>query len=260
MSLVIMHASFAIAEEVIIDEAIIVRTEYEFSEGLSFETQAYTDAPNKESTVYVEYPRFYYGSKEIYDNNGYDDNVYRRVNDLNWLIDNFIFRKTMWFPFREGFDKPYENVLQCAVTLIHEKVISIVFWGVFHNIGQRHDNMIYTLNIELATMRDLDFADMFEVNPDFVDMFFESAQFPTDPDTTPYGNDTDNFVIRMTNLERSAFDFYPDRVSLDSLYYLKPDGVVFILPEGHASGDHFEAFIEYDKLVPFYLDSNPLHD
>lgn len=195
----------------------------------------YTDAPNVNSSVYVEYPFFY--SKDlsmlntiIYDKAitlGTDDSI--TENSVTGLISNY----------------------QVAVTLQNSKVVSMVFWGSSYFTNSQHPwSSLVGFTVDLLTMEEIKLSDLFPLDDiEFRKTFFEHAVFPGEP-VTSY--DEENF--------EAFFPRYPYHLPLENIYnydgnfYLKPEGVVISRAATHATGnDHMEALLTYDFAEPYYL-------
>lgn len=195
----------------------------------------YTDAPNVNSSVYVEYPYFY--SKDlsklntvIYDKVitlGTDDSI--TANSATGLVSNY----------------------QAAVTLQNSKVVSMVFWGSSYFTNSQHPwSSLVGFTVDLLTMEEIKLSELFPLEDiEFRKTFFEHAVFPGEP-VTSY--DEENF--------EAFFPRYPYHLPLENIYnydgnfYLKPEGVVISRAATHATGnDHMEALLTYDFAEPYYL-------
>lgn len=202
----------------------------------SYSMLLYTEAPNQNSSIKIEYPSFA-GSKA--------DRLNALINDK---IQKLAQIDTSFFPSDTGLTIDYQS----AVTLLNEKIASIIFWGSVSMEGGAYpmDNLI-TLNIDLESMEEITFEDLYTVNTDFLNTFFDKAFFPTDP-VTSYDEAGFGEMLKLQSPEYQSVDPFsiPGNVSC----FLKADGIVLSMPAVHATGnDHFEAQLKYDDIQQFYL-------
>lgn len=196
----------------------------------------YTEEPNSNSSIKIEYPYF-------------TGNHFDTVNALIYgKVQNLAQIDTSFFPADAGLTLDYKS----AVTLLNSKAVSIIFWGETSMEGGAYptDNLI-TFNIDLETMEEITFEDLYTVNTDFVNIFFERAVFPVNP-VTSYDETNFGEMLKLQTPEYQSVDPFsiPGNVSC----FLKPDGIVLSMPAVHATGnDHFEAQLKYDDIQQFYL-------
>lgn len=206
------------------------------AEKVSYSMLLYTEAPNQNSSIKIEYPSFA-GSKA--------DRLNALINDK---IQKLAQIDTSFFPSDTGLTIDYQS----AVTLLNEKIASIIFWGPVSMEGGAYpmDNLI-TLNIDLESMEEITFEDLYTVNTDFINTFFDKAFFPTNP-VTSYDEAGFGEMLKLQSPEYQSVDPFsiPGNVSC----FLKADGIVLSMPAVHATGnDHFEAQLKYDDIQQFYL-------
>lgn len=110
---------------------------------------------------------------------------------------------------------------------------------------------IIPFNIDLRTMEEISFGDLYATKEDFQKIFFEKAYFPTDPITS---GDEVSFA-EMLKLQSPEYQSVsPFSISGNVRCFLKPNALVLSMPSVHASGsDHFEAQINYEDIEDFYL-------
>jgi hypothetical protein len=204
------------------------------SEG--YKMSVYTEAPNKNSSIKIEYP--------IFSGNGFDalnTLVYVKVQGLA-KID------TALFPSDTGLTIDYQS----AVTLQNSKIISIVFWGSSYIEGSAYPvNNLIPLNVDLQSMEEITLKDLYTTSADFEKVFFDKAFFPTNP-ITSYDKASFPEMLKLQSPEYQTVDPFsiPDNVSC----FLKPDGIVLSMPAVHATGcDHLEAQLKYSDIQQFYL-------
>ncbi|MDR1770758.1 MAG: hypothetical protein LBS02_08980 [Hungatella sp.] len=206
------------------------------SSAQTYTMSVYTEAPNKNSSIKIQYPSF--------SGNGFDA--------LNALIYNKVqsFAKidTSLFSGNTGLTIDYQS----AVTLQNSKIVSIVFWGSSYIEGGAYpvSNLI-TLNIDLQSLKEITFKDLYTTNAGFEKVFFNKAFFPENP-ITSYDKASFPEMLWLQSPEYQTVDPFsiPDNVSC----FLKPDGIVLSMPAVHATGsDHFEAQLKYSDIQQFYL-------
>lgn len=196
----------------------------------------YTEAPNPNSSIKIEYPYF-------------SGNNFDSVNELVYdKVQNLAQIDTSFFPGDAGLTLDYKS----AVTLLNNKAVSIIFWGLRSIEGGAYptDNLI-TLNIDLESMEEITFEDLYAVDGDFINIFFERAFFPVNPVTSC---DEVSFeeMLKLQTPEYQSAD--PFSISGNVSCFLKPDGIVLSMPAVHATGnDHFEAQLKYNDIQQFYL-------
>lgn len=138
--------------------------------------------------------------------------------------------------------------LDCAVTLQTRRMLSIAFWGeAYLDGGAYPQNVLFTLNLDLASMKELAAADLFDLGNGFMAMFLAQAAYPGEPVT---GYDEELFPGGLAQQQATAAEFgdavwIPEGVR----FYCKPAGVVFSVPAIHATGsDHFDGLLTYEQL------------
>lgn len=196
----------------------------------------YTEAPNKNSSIKIQYPSF----------SGSD------LEELNALVYNKVqlFAKidTSLFSSDTGLNIDYQS----AVTLQNSKIISIVFWGSSYTKDSAYPmNNLSSLNVDLQTMKEITLKDLYTTDADFEKVFFDKAFFPANP-ITSYDEASFPDMLKLQTPEYQTVDPFslPDNVSC----FLKPDGIVLSMPAVHATGsDHFEAQLKYSDIQQFYL-------
>ena len=140
---------------------------------------------------------------------------------------------------------------QCAVTLYNNKMASVVFWGYsFVETAVHHYNDLISLNIDLATLQEVKLIDVYTINKDFENTFFEKAYFPTKPLTSYDVTLFSEMLLLQTDQYTATSPFsYPEGVQC----FFKPEGVVLSMGAVHASGnDHFEAQLSYKDIEKFF--------
>lgn len=194
----------------------------------------YTEAPNKNSSVEIQYPQFK-------NNDALNAMVYDKVQSLA-QIDTSLFSS----------DARLNIDYQADVTLNNNKVVSIIFWGPssIDDAAYSTSNLI-TMNVDLHSMKELNLKDLYTTNADFQAVFFEKAMFPENP-VTSYDKASFPEMLKLQSPEYQTVD--PFSIEGNVKFFLKPDGIVFSLPAVHATGsDHFEAQLKYSDIQQFYL-------
>lgn len=203
----------------------------------TYSMMLYTEAPNQNSTIKIEYPSF---SR----NDALNTLVYNKVHSLAQI-------DTALFPNDAGLSIDYQS----TVTLLNSKAVSIIFWGLSSIEGGAYPvNYLVSLNIDVESMKEITFEDLYTANTDFTNIFFEKAFFPTEP-ITSYDKDGFGEMLKLQSPKYQTVD--PFSISGNISFFLKPDGIVLSMPAIHATGnDHFEAQLKYDDIQQFYLLQN----
>jgi len=202
----------------------------------TYKILVYTEAPNKDSSIKIQYPSF--------SGNGFD-----ALNTLiNHKVQSFAKIDTSLFSSDTGLTIDY----QTAVTLQNSKIVSIVFWGSSYAEGGAYPiNNLVPLNIDLQSLKEITLKDLYAANADFEKVFFDKAFFPENP-ITSYDKTSFPVMLKLQSPDYQTIDPFsiPDNVSC----FLKPDGIVLSMPAVHATGcDHFEAQLKYSDIQQFYL-------
>lgn len=194
----------------------------------------YTEAPNKNSSIKIEYPQFN-------DNDALNTLINDKVKGLAQI-------DTSLFSGDASLNVDYKS----EVTLNNNKVVSIIFWGSSYIDDAAYPSSdLITLNIDLRSMKDLTLKDLYTTNADFADVFFKKAFFPENP-ITSYDKKSFPEMLKLQSPEYQTIDPFsnPDNIP----FFLKPEGIVLSLPAVHATGsDHFEAQLNYSDIQSFYL-------
>ncbi|HWT75622.1 MAG TPA: hypothetical protein VN258_13030 [Mobilitalea sp.] len=202
----------------------------------SYTMSVYSEAPNKNSSIKIQYPSF----------SGSD---FDALNTLVYdKVQSFAKIDTSLFTSDTGLTIDYQS----AVTLQNSKIISIVFWGTSNIEGGAYTvcNLI-ALNVDLQSMKEITLKDLYTTNADFEKVFFDSAYFPTNP-ITSYDEASFPEMLKLQSSEYQTVD--PFSIADNVSYFLKPDGIVLSMPAVHATGcDHFEAQLKYSDIQQFYL-------
>ena len=140
----------------------------------------------------------------------------------------------------------------CAVTLLNDRFVSMVFWGYSDVEGSVHPYSDFsTLNVDLTTMQPVTLEDLYKLNADFEKAFLTMSYFPSDP-VTSYSADRFAEMLAMQVDSFSSFD--PFSIAGQVICFLKPDGLVLSMSAVHATGsDHFEAQLNYSDIQSSYL-------
>ena len=203
---------------------------------LSYEMRLYTEAPNKDSSIKIQYPVFSgYKAEEI------NTIILTKVLDMAWLD-----------PLRMPKDPKFIFDYQATVTLQNSKMISIVFWGTSDLEGNQFPTTgLYSLNIDMQSLKLITFNDLYTVNKDFEKTFFEKAFFPSEP-VTSYNEELFPEMLKFQTPEYRLPG--PFSIPESVLCFFKPEGIVLSMSAVHASGsDHFEAELLYSDIQEYYL-------
>lgn len=201
----------------------------------NYSISVYTEAPNQNSSISIQYPVFTGDGKEALNNL-----VYNKVCEFAEI-------DTSLFSNEAGLIIDYQSV----VTLLNRRVVSIIFWGLRTIEGAAYgtDNLI-SLNIDLQTLEEITFEDLYTVDDNFEKIFFEKAYFPTEP-ITSYDESGFTEMLMLQSPEYQAIS--PFSIAGNVSCFLKPEGIVLSMPAVHATGsDHFEAQLNYDDIDKFY--------
>lgn len=201
----------------------------------NYSMSVYTAAPNQNSSISIQYPIFEGSGKDALNNL-----IYKKVQEFAQIDTSF-------FPDDAGLTIDYQS----AVTLNNEKIVSIVFWGSSFIEGASYgtDDLI-SLNIDLQTLEEITFEDLYTVDDNFEKTFFEKSYFPTEP-ITSYDEFSFAEMLKLQSPEYQAIS--PFSISGNVSCFMKPEGVVLSMPAIHATGsDHFEAQLNYSDIDRFY--------
>ena len=208
----------------------------ESSQSQSYEMLVYTEAPNENSSIKIQYPKFSY--------DGFDELnklIYDKVKSFA-KIDTSILKS----------DAALTIDYKSKITLQNSKIISIVFFGSSSIEGSSYPvNNLIPLNVDLSSMKEITLEDLYNINSDFEKVFFSKAFYPTDPITSC---SKDNFkeMLKLQSPEYQTVD--PFSIQNNVSCYLKEDGIVLSMPSVHATGcDYFEAQLNYSDVQKFYI-------
>jgi hypothetical protein len=162
-------------------------------------------------------------------------------------VQSFAKIDTLLFSSNVGLTIDYQS----AVTLQNNKIVSIVFWGTSYIEGSAYTvNNLITLNVDLQSMKEITFKDLYTTNADFEKVFFDKAFIPMNP-ITSYDESSFPEMLNLQSPEYQTVD--PFSIANNISCFLKPDGIVLSMPAIHATGsDHFEAQLKYSNIKPFY--------
>ena len=210
----------------------------------SYKMSNFTTPPNTNSSIKIEYPIF----NDI-NFNALNTIVYNKVESLA-KIDTSLFSP------ETGLTIDYRS----AFTLLNSKIVSIIFWGTSYIEGGAYatSNLI-TLNVDLQSLEEIPLKNLYTINDNFEEVFFEKAFFPTNP-ITSYDEASFPDMLKLQLPEYQTIS--PFSIEGNISYFLKPEGIVLSMPAVHATGsDHFEAQLKYDDIQQFYLlEQNYLED
>ena len=201
-----------------------------------YKIEVYTEAPNKNSSIKIQYPSFSGNEMEALNALVYDK------------VQGFAKIDTSFFSIDAGLTIDY----QTTVTLQNSKVVSIVFWGSSYMEESAYPmNYLIPLNVDLQTMEEITLKDLYTTNADFEKVFFDTSIFPENP-ITSYDKDSFPEMLNLQSPEYQTVD--PFSIADNISCFLKPDGIVLSMPAVHATGsDHFEAQLKYSDIQQFYL-------
>ena len=195
----------------------------------------YTARPNQKSSIKIQYPKFTGAGSDS-------------LNALIYAkVQSFAQDAYSLYSSDTGLTIDYQS----AVTLHNRKIASMIFWGSSYVEGGNHPfEDLTAFNIDLSSMKEITFADLYTADGGFEQVFFKKAFFPTNP-VTSYDAASFSEMLKLQTPEyESVSPFsYPDGVSC----FLKPDGIVLSMGAVHATGnDHFEAQLRYGDIQQFY--------
>ncbi|MCL2336640.1 MAG: copper amine oxidase N-terminal domain-containing protein, partial [Firmicutes bacterium] len=191
----------------------------------AYTTRFYTDTARQNNSINISYPYL--------NGDGYNE------------VNRIIVQKVRSYAAEYASDASGDTVTldyQFNVALNNSKMISLYFWGESYVSSAPHPNAdFYTLNIDLATGKELKLSDLYTVNADFEKVFYDQAR---------QTGGVDDMLDNTRSQEGSITDpfAYPDALPC----YLTLDGLVLSLPVSHAEGDHFEALLKYGDIQQFY--------
>lgn len=160
------------------------------------------------------------------------------------------------------FEGPYTGGYKYAVTLLNDRVLSVVFWGETTQTGtftSRHG--IRTLNLDLQTLQPFELGDLYRIDdPGFVEAVYQNGRLPGEPETgfptvPDYGWENKGHAWIFDSL----FTAFREERRLDNTVqyahcFLKPEGLVLsVYDELNHYCDHFEVLVPYEALEPWYI-------
>lgn len=202
----------------------------------SYEMTFYTEVPNPDSSIKIQYPVFS-GDK---------------AEEINTLILTKVQDIAQLDPLRIPKNPKRTFNYQAAVTLQNSKIISIVFWGTSDIEGSQFPTTeLYSLNIDMQSLKLITFTDLYTVNEEFEKIFLEKALFPGEP-VTSFDEERFPEMMKYRTPEYRLLGSFGSPTAIQC--FLKPEGIVLSLDEVHASGsDHFEAELLYSDIQEYYL-------
>lgn len=196
----------------------------------------YTNAPNQNSSIKVQYPEFTGSGAKVL-----NTMIYEKVQSFAEI-------DTSLFSSDTGLTVDYQS----AVTLQNSKIVSMVFWGYSDLVGSAHPTTnLIAFNVDLETMKEITLKDLYTTNADFAKVFFDRAYFPSNP-VTSYDEASFPEMLMLQSPEYQTVD--PFQIDGIVTCFLKPEGIVLSMPAVHATGsDHFEGQLNYSDIQEFYL-------
>ncbi len=202
----------------------------------AYEMKHYTQAQNEHSSVSIEYPVFYgmENSKEL------NEIILETVQNMSTLAPEL-------FPL----DTQYTFSYQSRVTFRNSDIVSIVFWGTQDiEVSAFPTSTLKTLNIDLESLKTVALTDLYNIDENFKELFFEKSFYPSVPVSNYEESDFSEMLKLQTDEYRSVSQFsLPDTIT----FFLTPEGIVLCLFASHDVGDHFEAELSYDDIQSHYI-------
>lgn len=203
---------------------------------VDYSISTYTGASDRNSSVSIEYPSF-----EGEGNETLNGLVLAKVQELAQPDLSL---------FPEGSSLTIDY--QVRITLQNPKMVSMVFWGTSYISGGAYETTdLIPFNIDMQTLKEVSFEDMYRADEDFQKVFFGKAYYPADPVITCEEAD----FAQMLQLQSPEYQpLSPFSIPGNVRCYLKQDALVLVMPAIHATGsDYFEAQINYADIEGFYL-------
>lgn len=201
-----------------------------------YEMRTYKQAQNEISSVHIEYPVFFNTDKN---------------DELNTLILKTVQDHATLDPRYFPHDSKYDFYYHGKVTLQTSDIISMVFWGISDiECSAFPTYNLFTLNIDLKSLDIISLTDLYKLDDNFKNIFFEKSIYPSVPVTFFEYDDFLYYLNSMTDKYQmmNVFDF-PNTIS----FFLVPEGIVLSLLSGHSMGDHFEAELLYRDAQSSYI-------
>jgi hypothetical protein len=208
----------------------------------------YTEAPNSQSSIKIQYPQFI--DESLVSVNRY---IYGRVYDFAQYDSEYYSDDNNEIPITFGLTLDYKS----EVTLQNDEVVSVVFWGTSNIENSIHPfTDLISYNIGLDSLNIIKLTDLYTINDAFMNVLFNKAYYPTYPVTSDYAPSFTDMLAYQSEDYKRLRPYYTEEDAANIVYFLKPDGVVISMPAVHATGsDHFEAQLRYGDIQQFELDA-----
>lgn len=180
----------------------------------------------------------------------------------NKLIKNYILRYVS-----EGYGNDYSDLdltMDYQISFENESFISIVFKG-FENVksAAHPEDLFLTLNINLKNGTKIRLFDLYTINSNFKNIYFEAAKKQVPESFAEVKND---WLQVVDELEKDSWytdwnfkhadDIYDGSIGIQS--YLTPNGLGLSTPVIFAYGSHFETVIPYSNIAPYLKNNKPI--
>jgi hypothetical protein len=240
VGLALMYSSFAVADGGAVIDEIVGTVMDEVVGDFTYELYKKTVILRQGYSINIAYPHFinepYYGLNDM----------------LMEAVDECVEGLRKWGETSEKI----EADMECAVSFTNNKVVSVVWWG-YGSVDWRNEYLIFTRNIDLNTGKNYRITDLFRVDQDFSNTFFNTCYLQSNPETSlalPFPFEE----VLTSNIPK---DYRVDPFKNHLLFvefYFTPTGVAISIPTSHVEGDHFDAQISYENALKHYMLDNIL--
>ncbi len=136
----------------------------------------------------------------------------------------------------------------CAVTLLNDRVLSLVFWGWSYIEGGIHPwTDLFPMNLDLQSLESFQLSDLFRMDdPGFISACYAWGRYPGEPETC-YSEDMYPEAFAQERDTAHCLQYASDG-------FLKPEGVVVTCSAMHFTGsDHIEILVPFEALRDYYI-------
>lgn len=167
-----------------------------------------------------------------------------------WEVSQTVYERALELVTIQYDDIPQEALsgeYSCAVTLLNDRVLSLVFYGWSYIEGGAHPWAdLIPMNLDLQTLESFKLSELYRMGtPDFVELCYAKGRFPGEP-VTAFSEDYYSEAFAYERDTGHNMQYANDG-------FLKPEGAVFSCPSDHFIGDHLETLVLYEDLRDFYI-------
>ncbi len=146
----------------------------------------------------------------------------------------------------DDFSEDSYGTYRCAVTLLNEEILSLVFWGEGYFDGAAHTFFdVVPMNLDLNTCQLFRLGDIFAMDDaEFREIVCALGRYPEWPGTSPSGKADFDDIMAMVVAEHRDYYLHDG--------YLTTEGPVFSFEVGMIAADHFDVLVYGEALSEYY--------